>query len=75
MLIQDIVAINACQRPHETALVFSDGREFTFLAQRDRIARAAGALASCARAGSNIAILSDNCPEYLELTMPRRWPG
>jgi acyl-CoA synthetase (AMP-forming)/AMP-acid ligase II len=67
MLIQDIVAINACQRPHETALVFSDGREFTFLAQRDRIARAAGALASCARAGSNIAILSDNCPEYLEL--------
>lgn len=67
MLVQDIVDINASNQPHQLALHFQDGRKATFQEFRDRVARIAGALTGLAPAGSNIAILADNCPEYLEL--------
>jgi acyl-CoA synthetase (AMP-forming)/AMP-acid ligase II len=65
MRIFDILAFNARKHPDATALIVS-GRSYTFAELGDRVNRLANALADVASAGDRVAILAENCGEYVE---------
>lgn len=67
MLLHDILDINARQQPHVTALEYIDGRRLTFALLHKRVALLSAGLSGIAKPGTNVAILADNCPEYIEL--------
>lgn len=67
MLLHDILDIMARQKPDETALDYVDGRSLTFSELHARVTHLAAGLSDLAPPGAHVAILADNCPEYLEL--------
>ena len=66
MLLSDIVHFAARRRPGRAALHFGD-RTVTFGELSARVDRLAGAVGAVTAPGDRVAILADNCPEYLEL--------
>jgi acyl-CoA synthetase (AMP-forming)/AMP-acid ligase II len=65
MLISDIPVMSAHHHPERVAIQFQD-RAMTFRELRDRVHRLAQALTGIAAPGDRIAILAENCPEYIE---------
>jgi acyl-CoA synthetase (AMP-forming)/AMP-acid ligase II len=65
MLLSDIVHFGAGRRPGRTALHFGD-RTMTFAELSTRVHQVANAFGAVAAQGDRVAILADNCPEYLE---------
>ena len=67
MLVGDIIRQNAVKFPDKTALVFRNTR-LSYLELNSRINRMANALLGIGRErGDRIAVLADNCPQYVEL--------
>lgn len=65
MLLSDIVHFAAGRRPGRAALHFDD-RTVTFAELSARVHQVANAFGAAAGPGDRVAILADNCPEYLE---------
>jgi acyl-CoA synthetase (AMP-forming)/AMP-acid ligase II len=65
MLLSDIVHFAASRRPGRAALHFAD-RTVTFAELSARVHQVANAFGAAAEPGDRVAILADNCPEYLE---------
>jgi acyl-CoA synthetase (AMP-forming)/AMP-acid ligase II len=65
MLLSDVISGAALKRPAHTALVCA-GRSHDFAELADRAVRLAGGLARLTDAGDRVAILADNCVEYLD---------
>jgi acyl-CoA synthetase (AMP-forming)/AMP-acid ligase II len=65
MLLSDVPAIAAHHAPQVTALRFED-RAWTYAELRDRCWRLSNALAARTDPGDRVAILAENCPEYVE---------
>lgn len=65
--MQDLAARNAKLFPDKTCLV-SEGRRYTFREAEGRIGRLSGALSSLGvRYGDRVALLLENCSEYVEI--------
>src|SRR5438445_12259059 len=65
MLLSDVPTIAAHHAPEATAIAFQD-RAFTYAELRDRCWRLSNALIQVTERGDRIAILAENCPEYVE---------
>ena len=65
MLLDDILELNTLRAPDRPALIFAD-RCLSFADLHDRSLRLATALADLAAPGARIAILAENCPEYID---------
>lgn len=65
MLISDVLALNARKCPDRLALVAGE-RQFTFAELGERVRRLANALRGTARHGDRVAILAENCAEYVD---------
>ncbi len=66
MLLGDILRLNALKFPHKLALVCNDARA-SFLDLNLRANRLANGLLSLrVRKGDRVAVLADNCPQYVE---------
>lgn len=65
MLLNDVPTIAAHHEPTLRALWF-EGRTLTYAQLRDRCFQLSNALATIASPGDRIAILSENCQEYVE---------
>jgi len=65
MLLSDVITGAALKRPAHTALVCA-GRSHDFADLADRAGRLAGGLARLTTPGERVAILADNCVEYLD---------
>ena len=65
MLLSDIVHFTAGRRPGRPAVYFED-RTVTFAELSERVHRVANAFGAAASSGDRVAVLADNCPEYLE---------
>ena len=65
MLLSDVPAIAAHHAPDVAAVTFRD-RRFTYAQLRDRCWRLSNALIAVTNAGDRVAILSENCSEYVE---------
>src|SRR5256714_4965121 len=65
MLISGIAAFNARQHPGKGALVVA-ARSFTFAELGERVRRLANALLDVAQTGDRVAILAENCAEYVD---------
>jgi acyl-CoA synthetase (AMP-forming)/AMP-acid ligase II len=65
MLLSDIPAIAAQRQPRGIAIRF-EGRDRTFQDLRDRCWRLGNALTPLTERGDRVAILAENCPEYVE---------
>jgi long-chain acyl-CoA synthetase len=65
MLLSDVIAGAALKRPSHTALVCA-GRSHDFAELADRAGRLAGGLSRLTTPGERVAILADNCVEYLD---------
>jgi acyl-CoA synthetase (AMP-forming)/AMP-acid ligase II len=65
MLLSDVPILAAHHGPDVTALQY-EGRAITYRGLRDRCYRLSNALADIAAPGDRVAILSENCPEYVE---------
>ena len=65
MLISDIPVMSAHHHPERIAIQYQD-RAITFRELRDRAHRLSQALMGIAAPGDRIAILAENCPEYIE---------
>jgi acyl-CoA synthetase (AMP-forming)/AMP-acid ligase II len=65
MLLSDIVHFTAARRPDHAALHFAD-RTVTFAELSARVHKVADAFGAVAGRGERVAILADNCPEYVE---------
>ncbi|MBI1252145.1 MAG: long-chain-fatty-acid--CoA ligase [Alphaproteobacteria bacterium] len=65
MLLSDIPVLAAHHAPDVPAILFED-RVTTYRALRDRVFQLSHALADIAAPGDRIAILAENCPEYIE---------
>ena len=65
MLLSDVPAIAAHHAPDVTALRFED-RTCSYSELRDRCWRLSNALTAITDRGDRVAILSENCPEYVE---------
>jgi acyl-CoA synthetase (AMP-forming)/AMP-acid ligase II len=65
MLLSDIVHYAAGRRPGRAAVHFDD-RTVTFAELSARVHQVANAFGGAAEPGDRVAILADNCPEYLE---------
>ncbi len=66
MLLGDVIDLNAGRYPAKEAVCF-EGNRITFSQLKDRVYRAANALLSIARPGDRIAVLGENCHQYVEL--------
>lgn len=65
-ILSDVLIRNAKRTPHKAGLVFQ-GRTFSFQEINERVNRLTQALRSLeVRRHSRVAILADNCPEYVE---------
>ncbi|MGH9036194.1 MAG: acyl-CoA synthetase [Acidimicrobiia bacterium] len=65
MLLSDVVHFAAARRPHHPAIRFGDAT-ITFAELSARVHRVAGAFGAVAAPGERVAILADNCREYVE---------
>jgi acyl-CoA synthetase (AMP-forming)/AMP-acid ligase II len=65
MLISDIPVLSAHHHPDRVAIRYQD-RAITFRELRDRVRRLSQALLEVAAPGDRVAILAENCPEYIE---------
>ena len=65
MLLSDIIHGAALKRPAHTALVCA-GHHYDFSELSDRVNRLAGGLSRLTRPGERVAILADNCVEYID---------
>ena len=65
MLLSDVPVLAAHHTPNAIALYFQD-REITYTQLRDRCWRLSNALLKVATPGDRVAILAENCPEYVE---------
>ncbi|MFR9804052.1 AMP-binding protein [Pseudonocardia sp. RS010] len=65
MLISDIVFRQARHSPDRLALVCDD-TELTFAQLADRVGRLASYLRGVTQSGDRVALLAENCPEYVE---------
>ena len=65
MLLSDVPVLAAHHTPNAVALYFQD-REITYTELRDRCWRLSNALLKVAAPGDRVAILAENCPEYVE---------
>jgi len=65
MLLSDIVHGAALKRPEHTALV-CEGRSHDFAELSNRASRVAAGLSRLTRPGDRVAILADNCVEYVD---------
>lgn len=65
MLVSDIIEYSAHHVPEEAALWFEDDR-ISYSELRDRCYRLSNAMLDIAAPGDRVAILSENCPEYVE---------
>jgi acyl-CoA synthetase (AMP-forming)/AMP-acid ligase II len=65
MLLSDVPVLAAHHAPDVHAVIFGE-RRMTYHALRDRCWRLSNALASVGAPGDRVAILSENCPEYVE---------
>ena len=65
MLLSDIVHFAASRRPGRAAVHFDD-RTVTFAELSARVHQVSNAFGAAAEPGDRVAILADNCPEYLE---------
>ena len=65
MLLSDVPALAAHHTPNAVALYFQ-GRTISYTALRDRCWRLSNALLQVAAPGDRVAILAENCPEYVE---------
>src|SRR5277367_328414 len=65
MLLSDVPTLAAHHTPNAVALYFQD-REITYSQLRDRCHQLSNALLAVAAPGDRIAILAENCPEYVE---------
>src|ERR1043165_743221 len=65
MLLSDVPAIAAHHAPDVAAVTFRD-RSFTYAQLRDRCWRLSNALIPLTEPGDRVAILAENCPEYVE---------
>ncbi len=65
MLLSDVPALAAHHAPQTIAIRFQD-RTLTYLELRDRCWRLSNALARTGQPGDRVAILAENCPEYVE---------
>jgi acyl-CoA synthetase (AMP-forming)/AMP-acid ligase II len=65
MLLSDVPAIAAHHAPDVTAIRFED-RAITYRELRDRCWRLSNALIAISQPGERVAILAENCPEYVE---------
>src|ERR1044072_3366088 len=65
MLLSDVPAIAAHHAPGITAVRFGE-RSLTYAELRDRCWRLSNALIPLTDAGDRVAILAENCPEYVE---------
>src|ERR1035437_2853726 len=65
MLISDILAYSARRSPDAVALQFQES-SFTYTQLYARVLRLASALLRIAEPGDRVAILAENCSEYLE---------
>ena len=67
MLLGDIVRLNAMKFPDKTALVFKDTR-LSYLELNRRVNRLANALLGIGvKTGDRVAVLADNCSQYVEV--------
>jgi acyl-CoA synthetase (AMP-forming)/AMP-acid ligase II len=65
MLLSDVPAIAAHHAPDTLAITFQD-RACTYAELRDRCWRLSNALIQVTERGDRVAILAENCPEYVE---------
>ncbi len=65
MLLSDVPTLAAHHTPNAVALYFQD-RTITYSELRDRCHRLSNALLRVASPGDRVAILAENCPEYVE---------
>ncbi len=65
MLLSDIPLLAAHHAPDSVALHYRD-RHIIYRELRDRCFRLANALSAVAAAGDRVAILAENCPDYVE---------
>lgn len=65
MLLSDVPAIAAHHAPEATALRFQD-HSLSYADLRDRCRRLSNALIQVTEPGDRVAILAENCPEYVE---------
>jgi acyl-CoA synthetase (AMP-forming)/AMP-acid ligase II len=65
MLLSDVPVLAAHHTPEATAIRF-EGRAISYRALRDRCWRLSNALRRAGRPGDRVAILAENCPEYVE---------
>ena len=66
MLLREILEFNAIKTPDATAVAFDDDQHTSFRRLHQRAMRLANGLAEIGRAGDAVAILADNCAEYVE---------
>ena len=66
MLLRDILEFNTIKTPEATAVAFADDRSLCFAELDRRSLRLANGLATLGQPGDGVAILADNCPEYVE---------
>jgi len=65
MLLSDVPELAAHHGPNIPAIIFQ-GEIITYLQMRDRCRRLANALIAVTRPGDRVAILAENCPEYVD---------
>jgi acyl-CoA synthetase (AMP-forming)/AMP-acid ligase II len=65
MLLSDVPVLAAHHAPDTPAIIFRDER-ITYGALRDRCWRLANALIAVTEPGDRVAILAENCPEYVD---------
>jgi acyl-CoA synthetase (AMP-forming)/AMP-acid ligase II len=65
MLLSDVPTLAAHHAPQTLAVRFQD-RAMTYVELRDRCWRLSNALAKVGEPGERVAILAENCPEYVE---------
>ncbi|HWF78235.1 MAG TPA: long-chain fatty acid--CoA ligase [Caulobacteraceae bacterium] len=65
MLLSDVPVVAAHHAPDQVAIRFQE-RALTYTQLRDRCWRLSNALAATGEAGDRVAILAENCPEYVE---------
>src|ERR1700722_6033812 len=65
MLLSDIPTLAAHHSPSTPAFIFND-ETITYAQMRDRCWRLSNALIPVTEAGDRVAILAENCPEYVD---------
>jgi acyl-CoA synthetase (AMP-forming)/AMP-acid ligase II len=65
MLLSDVPELAAHHAPDAAAIIFHD-QTITYAGLRERCRRLANALIAVTEAGDRVAILAENCPEYVD---------